>query len=429
MSSPDRRGGMNMKKTSDEELRAIDEFLNLLPKYRSHYTDSKKLYFDNQLTLTKLYELYKENQSEQDKSAVSYAIFVKRFKNYNVGIYIPKKDTCNKCDELKIKLQSTEDEEQKHISQKLMEEHQKRAQDARKLLQDRSKEAKNNGNLLSFSYDLQKTQPIPYLNTNRAYYTRQLSLFNLGINRFSDNKGYMCIWHEGEGKRGSTEVASCILEFLKNNPMSEIKQIHTFSDSCGGQNRNKNMIAFKMWCCHEFQIDEWQHSYMESGHSFLPNDQNFGKIELRKKRSTGIHTMKEWKEIIATSQTKNKFNVLEMKNKFINVSTLTASRKFNQKNDRGQKFSFLDLKWFSVKKDSNKFRYRNSNSESAEIQSIEFPCDALPDLSWMNYDLKISNEKRKDLISLLPYMSVAHHNFFKELKYANADREDETDLQ
>ena len=171
----------------------------------------------------------------------------------------------------------------------------KRPEDARCLLQSKSNVAKKDKWQLVFSYNLQRTQLIPYLNTNRDYYSRQLSLFNSGIYRLNDNQAFMCIWHENESKRRSLELASRIYEFLKLYPMNEIRKIHSFSDCCGGQNRNKNIIVFMMWCCNEFKIDEWQHTHMENGHSFLPNDQNFGKIEQMKKRRNAIYSMDEWK--------------------------------------------------------------------------------------------------------------------------------------
>jgi len=308
-------------------------------------------------------------------------------------------------------------------------EHQKRADAARQLMRMRERETETDESLLGFTYDLQKTQPIPYLNTNRAYYSRQLSLFNLGIHRLNDKKAFMCVWHEAEGKRGSAEVASCIYEFLKINSMQNIRKIHSFSDSCGGQNRNRNIIAFKMWCCSHFNIDEWEHTYMESGHSFLPNDQNFGKIEQAKKRCREIFTMEDWIDVIGTAQRKNPFHVIPMREKFVNVNALTASRKFAIKNDDGNKFSFLNMKWFLVNKNSDIFHYKNSNCMTDAKMSIKFVSTSSADLSLMNYDLCISEDKRRDLQSLMAYIPNYKHSFFENLKVENRTEEDDIDVQ
>ena len=100
--------------------------------------------------------------------------------------------------------------------------------------------------MLRFSFDLEKTLPIPYINTSVAYYKRKLWLYNLGINTCHNNKAYMCVWDETNGKRGSNEVSSLILPFFKKIYFSRYEEIYSFSDCCGGQNCNKNIISFMM---------------------------------------------------------------------------------------------------------------------------------------------------------------------------------------
>ena len=61
IASPDKRG----KKIPGNKLALacreyVKEFLNKFPKYASHYTNSENLYFSPEITLTKLYEKYKE---------------------------------------------------------------------------------------------------------------------------------------------------------------------------------------------------------------------------------------------------------------------------------------------------------------------------------------------------------------------------------
>ncbi|KAF2344412.1 hypothetical protein FHG87_024832 [Trinorchestia longiramus] len=79
--------------------------------------------------------------------------------------------------------------------------------------------------------------------------------------------------------RGANEIGSCMLEFLKTQNLSAIEHVKTFSDCCGGQNRNRTMISFMMWACWNFDLKSWEHRFMEPGHSYLPNDSDFRKIE------------------------------------------------------------------------------------------------------------------------------------------------------
>jgi hypothetical protein len=89
-----------------------------------------------------------------------------------------------------------------------------RAESARAELKMAESAARADSNVLTISFDMEKTQPIPFINTSVAFNKRQLWLYNLGINNRKDNTATMCIWTEPEGKRGSNEVASALYEFL-----------------------------------------------------------------------------------------------------------------------------------------------------------------------------------------------------------------------
>ncbi len=153
---------------------------------------------------------------------------------------------------------------------------------------------------------------MPHINTSVAYYKRQIWFYNLGINCFNLNTSYMCVWGENEGKRGSNEISSCIFQFLNGLDLSKFNKIHTFSDGCGGQNCNKTVITFFMYVCNSTPIQEWKHTYMESGHSFLPNDTDFGRIE-RLKNKQNVYTFSAWVDLIEQC----KFKVVIMRNRFL----------------------------------------------------------------------------------------------------------------
>ena len=52
--------------------------------------------------------------------------------------------------------------------------------------------------------------------------------------------------------------------------------VELWSDSCGGQNRNITMVAFllRMVFDDKLFVNKITHHIHESGHSFLPNDQD-----------------------------------------------------------------------------------------------------------------------------------------------------------
>lgn len=91
-------------------------------------------------------------------------------------------------------------------------------------------------------------------------------------------------------KKGSNEVSSAVYDFLVNfvNIPQITDKVKIFCDGCGGQNKNFTMIGMlgfwilKMAPNH---IKEIEVIFPMVGHSFLPSDRVFGRIEkdIRKK--------------------------------------------------------------------------------------------------------------------------------------------------
>ena len=59
--------------------------------------------------------------------------------------------------------------------------------------------------------NLQKALAYPKLTTSMAYYKRNLYLYNR-IHCFNNNTGYMNVWDEIEGGRGSQDIAAYLVK-------------------------------------------------------------------------------------------------------------------------------------------------------------------------------------------------------------------------
>ena len=149
-------------------------------------------------------------------------------------------------------------------------------------------------------------------------------LYNLGINDRKNDKGHMFVWEESEGKRGSNEIGSAILEYLNTVDLTEFDEIHTFSDCCGGQNRNRTIISLISYVCATKNISAWTYTFLESGHSLLPNDTDFGKIEKKKNLRENIFNFSRWVSLIRDCR----FSVYHMKGRFLNISKLVETHTF-----------------------------------------------------------------------------------------------------
>lgn len=88
----------------------------------------------------------------------------------------------------------------------------------------------------------------------------------------------MYVWDEITASRGAQEIGSCIRKhILSNTPNAN--HIIAYSDACGGQNRNFKQCLFWLKLLQDTNINVIDHKFMVSGHSFLPNDRDFGQIE------------------------------------------------------------------------------------------------------------------------------------------------------
>ena len=409
----------------------IKLFLNSLVKYKSHYSDSDRTYFHPRLTQKLIYDEFKKNNINWK---VSRSFFISELNKFNVKIYVPKKDTCSTCDEVNAKLKSKLDEKTRIALKTADENHKDRAKVARELLNGKTNESKNSDNkVLVFTFDLQRTLPLPYINTSVTFYKRQLWLYNLGINLRCKNKGFMFIWNESEGKRGSNEIMSCIYDFLMNSiSLANYEKIHTFSDGCAGQNRNKTMISFMSYIVETTNISEWTHSFMESGHSFLPNDTDFGRIERAKKRALNIFSPNEYKDLMISC----KFSVTPMVGKMFDFAQIQEKFTFRKNNTDGDRFFISKVKWMRISKFSSKvLQYKLSNSLNEQAKNFDFskrsgsssmfslniePLYAVPN--------KISCEKFKDLQDLMRFIPEVHQSFYKDLPHEARKNKDNTEM-
>jgi len=226
------------------------------------------------------------------------------------------------------------------------------------------------------------------------------------------------VWSEEEAKRGSVEVCSAIYEWLLRIKVENYKTITTFSDSCGGQNRNKAIIAFFMYICQMFQIESWEHQYLETGHSYLPNDRDFGQIAKNAKYASTVYTFDQWTDVIKSARKKNPFEIIRMKGKFREIEKLVESRKFNNENTSATvKFNFIKLRYFKVFKNSNKVEYRELDDQ---IHTLDYPFKSAQEMTSLQYAdraHKISKEKYKDLMSMMHLIPDEYKPFYTNLPH------------
>nr|CAH7758157.1 unnamed protein product [Callosobruchus chinensis] len=229
------------------------------------------------------------------------------------------------------------------------------------------------------TFDLQCVLQIPSSDVSPMYYSRKICTYNLTIYELPPpNNAYCYLWTEMNGKRGSTEIGSCLYYYLQQ--LSEtFKEITLYSDTCGGQNRNQNVAALCLFLVQTTRLTVIEHTFLESGHSYMEVDSMHSAIEHQQK-FVPVYTVQDWINIfhLARSQRKKKnappYNVRELKfSDFFDLSQLSKLIMKNKSRDvHGELVNWLKVKSFRYLKNKPgilEYRYDHT-SDYKEINVL-----------------------------------------------------------
>lgn len=412
-----------------------------MPKYQSHYSRNEnpdRVYLNYDLTINSLYSNYYINWcNEEGKNIVSSDKFRRIFcEDFNIGFKLPKSDTCATCDSLNMQINSmAPDDEGLEILQnerKIHVENAEMAQDTIKQLA--SLASKDPAKYHVIALDLQQVLPTPKLTVSHAFYKRKLSTYNLGIHDLGTNRGYMFVWNESIAERGSDEIASCLLKYLQCQNISS-EELHIISDNCKGQNKNWTFIGVYNALSRSGIVKKIYHHFPVVGHTYLPCDRDFGRIELYvRKHMPLIYTTEEWAECILQSNKKNKFHVTLMNSAdFKDFTCFSNHVTKKNKTDAGEPLKFSEASVFYISAAdpfilfiSHNYDFENVNYKSCTIRKRGRTNSALnPFQAPRKYSdcIPIEKNKWKDLQSLLNYIPQQHHTFFNNIVAGNVDGE------
>lgn len=323
----DARGkhGNRPSKTPNEILNLIRLHIKSFRGRQSHYSrrdNPEKIYLPEELTVRKMHKLF----LNEVKVNASYLVYYQVFKNeFNISFGMPRTDTCAKCDELTLKINSTVDIETK---QKLIQEkdlHLRKAEKFRQIKNHYKLEARA-GKCMAISFDFQQNLPLPHIRTSDVFYKSQLWYYVFGIHDLADDSASMYVYTEDVAKKGANDVTSMILHYLNNKDLRH-SHLVIFSDGCSGQNKNHIMVYFQYMLVHSLKLfKKVTHVFPIRGHSFLPNDQDFALIE-KKKRRNSPEVPEDWDALIQEARIKpSPFVVVNMtRDMFFDIQNACSS--------------------------------------------------------------------------------------------------------
>nr|CAH7745911.1 unnamed protein product [Callosobruchus chinensis] len=164
---------------------------------------------------------------------------------------------------------------------------------------------------------------------------------------------------------------------------------------------------------------------MVSGHSFLPNDRDFGHIEQHAK-NTVKYVPEDWYSLIKKCRPRKPFCVYEMqKTNFVSSKPLEEYVLRRKKNEQNNPVSWLRIQWLHFEKhEPYKIYYKETLNEDwpFEVINLQQNRKGAPKL-FKNINLPplydsprpVNNNKKKNMEELLQFIPPIHHKFFKDL--------------
>jgi hypothetical protein len=287
---PERRGGSRFNPENEKKKDLIRKHIEQFRCAQSHYGRSKtpnRLYLAAELNINRMHKLLEDQHPDAD---VKYSMYRSVFINeYNLSFGHPRTDVCSTCIKLKQQLLLESDVNKKKEIATTKNLHLSMAKQFFKKLND----VEDNGTV-TIAFDLMQNQALPKSPVGEAYYARQLWQYFLGIVRHRASDKTQCrddvlfyTWSESQGGRGANEIGSALVHYLRHKLPDGTRHVKLYSDNCAGQNKNFSNLAMLQAIAAEQNLTITWH-FPVRGHSYLPADRAFGRVEIILRRHETI---------------------------------------------------------------------------------------------------------------------------------------------
>lgn len=297
----EKRGGDRISHRNTHKKMAVMSFIENLQCEEPHYCrgNTKRYYLSAELSINKLSRMYNNQAESELKVKASYFRTVFNG-NYNLGFGTPRTDVCSFCLQFGEKMKTETDVSIRNdliIKQRI---HKLKAKAFFGFVKEETLD------LLTLSFDCEKNLCLPKTPDQSAYYSRQINFYNFTIVQGSSKSTlepsnvFAYCWGENAFPKASNEIASAVYHRLQNTDLTGIKTIRLIADGCAGQNKNTTVLGM----CAKWLTEAPSHiKTMELifpivGHSFIPPDRVFARIEKQIRKREIIANPEEYHEII-----------------------------------------------------------------------------------------------------------------------------------
>nr|CAH7768684.1 unnamed protein product [Callosobruchus chinensis] len=234
---------------------------------------------------------------------------------FNFAFKNPDNDTCDDCDQFKLKLQEATEDNRLSI-QHAYDNHLTDASNRYKMKNADKEHAEENYKQIVLMIDLQKCLPTPELHNSQSFYNLKLWTYNLVIHNSTEGRAYCMMWVESMSGRGGNEVASCLSKWSQVcNISEEIEELTIWSDNCPSQNRNAQILmSYFVPLEKNPNIKCISHKSLTKGHTHLEADSDHSIIERERKKipQLKIITPWDWQQLVRLCRVKKSFDVTGM---------------------------------------------------------------------------------------------------------------------
>lgn len=408
-------------KSDPQKLQAIQDHIKSFPTNESHYSrsHSSKQYLPQGLNVAMMYRMYVVITEEP----LSIKIYRQVFKKIGLKVKSPQVDLCNRCSEFQCSLKHEKNETTKAAIEEQKRIHQEDAEAAYEAKRrDKAAVIASNGTKELLTGDLQKVLATPLLSAGMSYYKRTLSTLNFTVHgTLFNTKCYM--WDETIARRGANEIASCLyIHLQKLSP--KVQHVTLYTDNCPGQNRNKIVAGMLAALIHNHPtIKIFDHKFLVPGHTHMECDSDHALIEKAKKAfGTEIHHPSDWYKLVRQVKIQRPMEVIEMTSRdFFDFEDLfNGTFTMREKNTEGNKFVWKDVKWIRYNKNQGSFLYKTTLCADAPFEEMNLKKKGKPIFNLGNKikvlnknSLPISDDKKKDLLALLPFLRPDVRQFYE----------------
>lgn len=314
------------------------------------------------------------------------------YRNFNLGFGNPHSDTCFICKEFSVNIKKIKILEKKNELRTKYRLHKMRAKAFFQYLN------KHKENTIKICFDCQQNQPLPKLSVGEVFYSRQVWLYNLGIVRHQPEKQrredvQFYVWLESQAGRGCNEISSGLSHYLLQLEKKLVDEgrhdlnLELFSDSCIAQNKNSIlMTVLANFLEKSVVFKEIKHFFPIRGHSFMPADRVFGRVEKDYRRREEIIVPTEY------------YNIL---NKHGNVNIL------------GQDWKIFDFKMNSQKILRKKFPFKITEARVLTYQKTKNRVICKIRTTYSGSDVQVNifknNVKNTNVITSSPELPLINH--------------------